>query len=793
MNNFNKKADKFETKSTFNKSILKSFLLLTLLGIVFFTLISGVNAKTFYEGVSSNDIQNFINDNNEGNTIIFSAGTYNNLQNLNITRSVNITSNGQVNIKGNGGILFNITANDVNITKLNISGYQTAIKSNNSKISIIGNSISTSDISINCTGSNSIDILIENNTIISSISNSNYGAIYVSASTGSIVSASVKNNNIIAKGVDNSNGVYFWTYSCNNTLNFENNIIIGTTGKGVYLYIHHSKNNITFTKNHIMGNGTVEGDGILGYAHDSNNNLTFTDNNISGKRYGVFLYVLTSSNNITFTNNKIVGEWRAVKIDAFSGNNTITFINNNIIGYEDGFEMPAASSTNNITLINNNITGYLSGVCFDAPSSNNTLTFIGNNLKGTLNPGLDIYVPVSNNNIILINNNITGENAVALNLEIYSSSKNILTVFNNNITGMKWGGIYLDASNSNNAVLSFVGNNITGNGNSYAMRIDFWGEFSGLSILNNTFNSNGIGLHFRLYGVVLSNVNITGNTILATSTGIYFHENNPSSVALTVNYNRIIAPVGLNFIATTDNGCNFDYNWWGINDISDKVVGFHTNNHYILNIINLTSLENVFVGDKVNFALLVLNTTLTNIGVENLPYFDINGTFNGIDYNTNRDSLFVHEFIILNEGLQFLNASLDEQYVDLSFNASFADIEEPDNGTDIGDSGNGTDIEDLDNGTDIGDSGNDVEIEDPSNGTYNDYSSNNPDGEELVFDKKDNEDNKDTIKYKNTDKNTNNPKNTFKMSVGMKSTGINIVILLILAILSLITYRRNNK
>jgi hypothetical protein len=78
------------------------------------------------------------------------------------------------------------------------------------------------------------------------------------------------------------------------------------------------------------------------------------------------------------------------------------------------------------------------------------------------------------------------------------------------------------------------------------------------------------------------------------------------------------------------------------------------------------------VGDNVSFALLILNTTRNNTGVEKLPDFTINGTFNGVDYNSSRYENFTYIFKILSEGNQTINASLDDQNVVLpSFNATF--------------------------------------------------------------------------------------------------------------------------
>ncbi|WP_169805372.1 hypothetical protein, partial [Methanobrevibacter cuticularis] len=116
-------------------------------------------------------------------------------------------------------------------------------------------------------------------------------------------------------------------------------------------------------------------------------------------------------------------------------------------------------------------------------------------------------------------------------------------------------------------------------------------------------------------------------------------------------------------------------NWWGTNNItniSGRISGtVAINNYYIFNFTNSSSLDNVHVGDNVSFIyLLVLNTTLTNTGVENLPYFVINGTFNGVAYNSSRDENFTHNFTILSGGNQIVDASLDTEYRNIPFYAT---------------------------------------------------------------------------------------------------------------------------
>ncbi|MBZ9570649.1 carboxypeptidase-like regulatory domain-containing protein, partial [Methanobrevibacter sp. TMH8] len=596
-----------------NKRIIP-FILLLVAVLLLFSL-SSVSAASFNSGNSSSDIQNFIDTGQGDDDIVLEEGDYiDSLYNLNVSRKVNIKSNGKVNIKSStGGILFNITARNVQIFNLNISGYQTAIRSNIGGLSVIGNNITTNYMSINIDGSGDLSgISLENNTIISSVSITNYGAVYVNANSGSTVGISMKNNNITANDSTNSYVVRFNVAYCDNSLFFDNNNITGT-GYGVELYAYSSNNTITLINNNITGNS---GSGVYLSADRSNNTITLTNNNITGN------------------------SWMGVYLEASSSNNTITLTNNNIIAINSGsgIALYAYFNNNTISLTNNNITGAWEGVYLGAYSGNNTIS--------------------------LTNNNITGSYGVYL--EAYSGN-NTISLTNNNITANSWDGVYLAAYSSNNTILSFIGNNITGI--DYAMYIPSSGQFSGLSLLNNTFKSDDNGLYFELDDGVLSDILVKGNTILAVNKGIGFKETGYSSVNLTVNYNRILADVGLDFTTTYD-GSNFDYNWWGVNDISSKIIGFDTNNHYILNITNLTSLANVRPGDKVDFALLVLNTTLTNVGVENLPYFVITGLFNGESYNTTTDDLFIYQFTVPSEGIQTVDALVDDQYVSLEFNAS---------------------------------------------------------------------------------------------------------------------------
>ena len=562
----------------FKNKFFVSFVLV--LVFLLFLGLSSVSADEYYFSSSNitNDSFQGVIDNSTPDEVIINLddGDYS-LGQINITRNATIVGKSSSNVKINGsGILFNITSSNVKLINLTITGYTSAIIGNSSDLTVTGNNITTSGISINISssGGNLSNILIEDNFIVSSVSNSDYGDVFV-------------------------NGTY------------NSDLIVVSF--------------VSFINNSIRGNGTSNSNGVR-INSKGINNLTFDGNNITGT-YGVSL-------------------------DASSSNNTnITFANNNITGTSGyGVYLGASSSNNtNITFSNNNITGiYASGVYLDVSSSNNTnITFANNNITGTSGNGVSLYAYSSNNtNITFSNNNITGT-YYGVELYAYSSNNTNITFANNNITGVSY-GVY---------VRSYDGN------------------VSGVLFLNNTINAtSGSGFYFVNDGIGAINVTdfiIRGNNIFATNAGLNFNGlKNDSLVNVTVEYNRILAPVGVN-ITGFDNGSSFDYNWWGVNDITGKILGIDTVNHYILNITNLTSLDNLHPGDNVSFAFLVLNTSLVNEGVEYLPYFVVNGTYNNQTFVVDNFSNFTDDCNVSNVGTNanVFAATLDSQDVNLTFSA----------------------------------------------------------------------------------------------------------------------------
>ncbi|OQD59344.1 adhesin-like protein [Methanobrevibacter arboriphilus JCM 13429 = DSM 1125] len=264
---------------------------------------------------------------------------------------------------------------------------------------------------------------------------------------------------------------------------------------------------------------------------------------------------------------------------------------------------------------------------------------------------------------------LLAKDKLVLLLPYASSSNNTnITFANNNITGTY--GVYLYAYSSNNTNITFANNNITGV--SYGVYVYLYnGNVKGVNFLNNTINAtSGDGFYFYTGGGVtnVTDFVVSGNTIFATNAGLNFTGLSAGSlVNVTVEYNRIIASFGVNVTGHNDNSI-FDRNWWGVNDITGMILGVDTFNHFILNITNTSSLDGVHFGDNVSFMLLVLNTTLSNDGVEFLPDFVVNGTFNGDDFNSSRVDGFVYN-ATATFGVQTLAATLDNVDDNVAFNS----------------------------------------------------------------------------------------------------------------------------
>ncbi|BBL62579.1 hypothetical protein MarbSA_16190 [Methanobrevibacter arboriphilus] len=620
---------------------------------------SSVSADEYYfssGNITNASLQGVIDNNTPDEVIInLDDGEYS-LGQINVTRNATIQGNSSGNVKIAGsGILFNITSSNVKIINLTITGYTSAIVGNSGDLTVIGNNVTTSGVSISISGSggNLSNIVIEDNVIVSSVSNGNYGAVFVNGNGMAVSFVSFINNSIRGNGTSNSNGVRINSRGINN-LTFDGNNITRTSGTGITLSVHSSNNtNITFANNIITGGPSHS----IGLEADSSNNtnITFTNNNITGGDYGVYMHA-----------------------DKKSKNNNITFANNNITGRETYLELSNSSNTN-IIFTDNNITAtYGYGVSLSVHSSSNTnITFTDNNITGTSGSGVYLVAYRSNNtNIICTDNNITGTSGNGLSLEAYTNNNTNIIFANNNITGGGH-GVYI----SFNSYQGDLGGNNT--------------NVSGFMFLNNTINATGgsgfyfVDTTFNQRPKKVVDFIIRGNTIFASNTVLGFDssaDSSPTNFSLfdvIVEYNRILSPVGVNFNGSYSNS-SFDYNWWGDNSPPSGVT---VNYYFVVNVI----IQSLFGGHGVFNYTIGLNDSEASFDASLLPEFFVYGNSslnNTVADARNNNSLeldsdtssFVFNFTIDNQTFSFVsdvyvnNTGGDDDNVGDSWNTAVATI-----------------------------------------------------------------------------------------------------------------------
>ena len=476
---------------------------------------------------TTSNIQKIIDNDKDSEVIITLADGNYSFSQINISRNVTIQGNSK-NVKISGtGVLFNITASNVKLINLTITGFSTAVKSNSSGLTIEGCDISTSHVSINITsdGSDLKAINIKNNKINSSVNTRYYGAVYVFAPSGSINEISLIGNNITANNGSVSIGVSFDLWNCVNNLIFLNNKITGTE-HGVYIDAADSNNtSIIFNNNNITAtSSSINAKGIYLLIYGiKNSNISFNNNNItaisSGLSKGVELSASNINNaNISFTKNNITATSSnsslsiyptAVDLSAdYSKNVDISFTNNYISGTkpfappQTGYGVKMYVSCNNnisISFTNNNINGSSIGVdIYPSYYSNNTSIIFNNN-----NITKDVYLSArnsSNTNIIFTENNILG-GYYGVKMELEDSKNPNISFTKNSIDGSY--AVCLFADNSNNTTMTLTKNKITG----------YWGLFVSPSSKNLEMEliDNSIPGEYN-YKVSLTDINSVVNS-----------------------------------------------------------------------------------------------------------------------------------------------------------------------------------------------------------------------------------------------------------------------------------------
>ena len=299
--------------------------------------------------------------------------------------------------------------------------------------------------------------------------------------------------------------------------------------------------------------------------------------------------------------------------------------------------------------------------------------------------------------------NLSVNNSKFSNNAVYSESGSGYTAANAHGYG---GAIYNTGDNFNLINSSFNSNKITSDAwsddynypHADAQGAGVFNSGKGLTVTNSTFISNNIASYAGSRydfgsnnawgaGIYTNNEssvngsNFFNNTIVATSWaddesyygGYVEYVNNGSgidiyanSANLGINYNRFVGNYSNKVFFANFTNVSADYNWWGKNNITGY-TNLNTNNHYILNITNTTNLNGIVIGDQVIFNLLVLNTTSSNDGVEYLPYFVINGTFNGFAFNSTWNDRFKYNYTINRTNWQYVLAHLDMQDTNFQF------------------------------------------------------------------------------------------------------------------------------
>lgn len=299
------------------------------------------------------------------------------------------------------------------------------------------------------------------------------------------------------------------------------------------------------------------------------------------------------------------------------------------------------SITNNSTLKLINITFINGNSIFGGALQNNggsvTITnciFINNTAKDW---GGAIYSHSTNitiENSVFINN--TGNYGGALDIYFRSYfSKIVNCTFKDNIATREGGAIYTSSSNYfkvidskfiNNIVTDSYGTGgaITNNGgeNFTIINSDFinntadylgsviYSDGKNFTILNSNLTNNKNSYVIFILG---NTANITGCNIINNSHGIRISSSNNTSI----NYNRIFNNTNYN-LNNGGTNTNADLNWWG-NNTPTKITGIILNNYFVMNAINLTSLDsNGTVSFNYTFNL---NDTEKSFDAGLLPYF----------------------------------------------------------------------------------------------------------------------------------------------------------------------------
>ncbi len=480
----------------FKNVLFALLILLTLSSLNFAALIvvNGTEPQCTVGDSFTDNITAAIAAASNGDTIIICAngsGVYN--ENVIINKSLNIsglnlTTPVIINTTNVDLPIFNVTANNFNISNLTITNNNGSSNPESSGILFDGN-----------------NSRFYNLTMVN-----NYLAITLIGGSNNTIINNTLVNGTSSLGFVTTAGVYLRGVSLINNTNISNNVF-SSSQIGIELQ------------------STVQFTTIL--------NNTFQNHSFAG------MYLFSGPVSNTILNNTINSSYDGITLDNPSTSNNISF--NTIFGSNNsGISILRQSSGNNIfqnTIYNNtqglgaaiylyNISSGTNNISNNVVVQNNTYGIFfrnasGMNLSGnnfTLN-AYGAYLNQSSNNNLL-NNNFSFNNQSGVYIHNNSNSNNISsnTIFNNSI------GIYLDrngAAPTNNILFQNTIFNHTG--------------LSGVGILVNNvtlinnINQNNLSLN-NTRGIFLnysSNINVTNNTITRSNRGIYLDNVNTTNIS----------------------------------------------------------------------------------------------------------------------------------------------------------------------------------------------------------------------------------------------------------------------
>lgn len=474
---------------------------------------------------------------------------------------------------------------------------------------------------------------------------------------------------------DDNGGINEAISKVNNNIDDINTI---TLNPGTYNKTTDRNNNITFNNKNL----TIQGNGPAGSVI------------INAQKLGRIFNITGNSNikfiNINFINGNSSGNGGTIyKI----GSGALTIIDCTFNNSNANYGGAIYNTGSNFRIIDsdfyNNVARSREGGAIHTEGEENftinNSNFINNTALG--NNGCGGAITIRNTIYININNTVfTNNSANFCGGAIYNMWSEYITINNSTFTNntAQHGGAFSINGDSYFEILNsrFIGNNVSGDGgavednDNYLLKIincsfenntakrgsaiyNLYSEET--SVINSTFSNNSNasinlrGVNNSIIGCNFTNnqlaINITGNNISVVGCNVF---NNNQGIFLsiaatntTINYNRIFNNTNYDLNNTGINS-NADYNWWGSSYTPNQLFDLIPSNYFIINIVNLTSLNSNGV---VTFQYTFKLNDNSDSNASLLPYFVTNVYTNLTDgVYTSFDAKFSKTFdVILND------------------------------------------------------------------------------------------------------------------------------------------------